>query len=265
MCAKIGRTDFLYQNIMTKAELLAAFAARYSEGARTTFEPVRRRPEKPKRDTSFKHTMYPIKALPELIGLLRTFDDFNRNEKYSIRYLVTLEGKLLLAREGKPDKSIPKHREISPCCLAAGNINFSNDFSMTGITHCSGDFCPDPASMAWPLAVLFLVGHDVSPSFTLEEGRVDAMGNFVLNASHAFHPEEMRAIFPAELSDRILIANRDPSIKVSEYLDPETKAKRSASRWGGFFERGTSPIADLFGTEECTAAIAGAGKPTIFA
>ena len=118
--------------------------------------------------------------------------------------------------------------------------------------------------MAWPLAVLFLMGQVVSPSFTIEECGRDAMGNFVVNASHAFHLEEMRAIVPPALSDTILAVNRDPSIEVSEYHDPEAKSKRSVLRWGGFFEREGPPATGLFGTEEGIAAAAGAGRQPLF-
>ena len=186
---------------MTLEELNASFIACLAK--KTTYDPVKRQPKRPRRDNSYQHILYPIQQLAALTAVLRTVDDDAC--KYSVRYLVTTEGKLLFAQEGLPGFSIPKHRQIREKCLAAGNVYFSDDYkSITKINHCSGDFHPSADSLIWPIAALYLLKAPIAVPFTVETSSVNPQGVFTVEASYSLELKQIDDLLSAEMKTHIL-------------------------------------------------------------
>lgn len=103
------------------------------------------------------HSIYPLCKLNELLNDIKTIDPTEK----TIRYLVDCSNQLWFAREGAPNKTIPAHYQMTgephnvARCLAAGNIEFSADFTrIIMVNHKSGDFRPTFESVQWPLAIL---------------------------------------------------------------------------------------------------------------
>ncbi len=99
---------------------------------------------------SFK--LYPLSDIDELVK------DGNYKK---MRYLITIDGQIILAREGRPSKNIPTHfqmtkkRNISEAeCLVAGNIKVDKDNKICFISNKSGDFEPAPARITWMISAL---------------------------------------------------------------------------------------------------------------
>ncbi|AHE66082.1 hypothetical protein [Legionella oakridgensis] len=206
---------------MTLEELSALFTTRLAEVV--SYAPVPRPPATPRHDRTIKHTLYPIEHLPELIAELEKLDDAEGDKKFSVRYLVDEENVLWLAREGKPGRHIPAHRQMRDNCLAAGNIFFSQDFTeITKINHQSGDFHPDAASLLWPLAILNCMKTTLSNPCVIEVSRITPAGNFEREQELSVTPEEMAFILSgsAVLQEKLLVANQGKIPDIIEYVDP---------------------------------------------
>ena len=220
---------------MTLEELNASFIACLAK--KTTYDPVKRQPKRPRRDNSYQHILYPIQQLAALTAVLRTVDDDAC--KYSVRYLVTTEGKLLFAQEGLPGFSIPKHRQIREKCLAAGNVYFSDDYkSITKINHCSGDFHPSADSLIWPIAALYLLKAPIAVPFTVETSSVNPQGVFTVEASYSLELKQIDDLLTAEMKTHILSANANSITVVIDYKDPSASIfirEPSAKRLSLFF------------------------------
>lgn len=206
---------------MTLKELSALFTARLTEDI--SFAPVRRPPATPRRDRTSKHTLYPIEHLSELITELEKLDDDEGNKKFSVRYLVDEEHVLWLAREGKPGRYVPAHRQMRESCLAAGNIFFSKDFTqITKINHQSGDFHPDAASLLWPLAILNSMKAPLSDSCVIEIGHLSLSGDFEIASELSLTSEEMTFILSDSVAvqEKLIAANHGKTLQIMEYVAP---------------------------------------------
>lgn len=226
---------------MRVSELKIQFSKSYDD--QTTYTPVTRPPQKPSHDRSYRHNIYHVNQLNSLIETLKElscFDENDRLNKYSIRYLVTPDEKLLLAREGKPGRDIPGHKEICNRSLAAGNIFFSDDFSeITKINHQSGDFCPDVGSMVWAIAILLKTNVSLAKKLIIETSYIDEQGGFKVDDNIlTFSRVELVNLIPTKLLAEDLPAlNNDSSVQVNEYKDDSKKRKRY-----GFFNPCSSPF-----------------------
>ncbi len=202
---------------MTLEELIICFRQNLTD--KPFYTPVPRPPRRPMRDSSYTHHLYPIRNLRPLIEILKKIDEEDGDQKYSVRYLVTREGRLLCALEGRPGRSIPEHKQMRASCLAAGNIYFSADFTeITKITHRSGDFHPAVASLVWPIAAVHLSGATLAKRLIVEESNVDDEGRFNTVALHHFTSPMIETLFSAEIRAQIIAANEDTTIEVSESL-----------------------------------------------
>lgn len=205
---------------MTLDDLRELSAVQFAE--HHVYFPLRRPPEAPKKDDSYRHILYPVSRLGDLIDKLRAFDEFeDPDHKYSVRYLVTEAHQILFALEGKPGREIPAHSSISPSCLAAGNMFFSEDYrNVIAINHQSGDFEPRAGSLVWPLAIL--LNTDV-PLARSVEVRTLVNREPLEEVSFEASPEELGAILPAEVNVAALIEANTPDLPViKEYVDPRS-------------------------------------------
>ena len=189
-------------------------------------KPLSRVPDAPKADNSYIHLFYPIKALPELINMISNLDirDGYHN-KFSVRYIVLPRGEIFFSREGKPGHDIPAHRAMGSKCLAAGNIYFSDDYQfITKINHQSGDFHSTQGSLVWPLAAILLTNTAISNPFKLDISHTNASGEFETETLFELTPEELLDLLPEGISERILPANLDATIRFDEF-EPSKKRK----------------------------------------
>ena len=125
-----------------------------------TFYPISRQPNAPKRQKQIDNAtpnVYGLENIADLIQILHTVNAEFPNDplKYSTRYLMENNTDMLVAQEGAPNGRIPRHRDMSSRCVAAGNLYLSQDLQkVIGINHDSGDFEPSMASLIRPLKIL---------------------------------------------------------------------------------------------------------------
>lgn len=116
-----------------------------------TWFPVLRNSD-PRQTSPSPSATYTFEQFNQLIQKLKTLEDGGSDHKYTIRYLMPDKNTILLAREGKRSVEVPGHKNMSNCCIAAGNLYLSQDFkTVIGISHDSGDFLPSMGSLVFPL------------------------------------------------------------------------------------------------------------------
>lgn len=191
----------------------------------------------PKQQVESNHSMYPIR---QYAALSRALNDLSESqEKLSVRYLVSEQNKLLLAREGKPDSSVPMHREIRNCCRAAGNLHFSPDYqAFTKITHESGDFQLDAASLIWPIATLVHMNTPLTNPFTIEICDVDDAGGFHITSQLELNHQQLVELLPSGIAEAFQAANTDETI---EDNDCHRQASIAVSNPHGLFAYTNTP------------------------
>jgi hypothetical protein len=79
----------------------------------------------------------------------------------TIRFLVTMDGKMRFGQEGAPNNKIPAHSQMTETktCVTAGNIIFgldslTNTYKITTITNKSGDFQPVANTLQYAIRIL---------------------------------------------------------------------------------------------------------------
>jgi len=178
------------------------------------YSPVKRPPQTPSSQKSYKHCFYPLLKLDALIAELKKLSDDEDENKFSVRYLVTPDKKIIFAREGREGRDIPAHKSMNSTCLAAGNIFFSPDFKLiTKINHQSGDFHPDMASLLWPLAILSLMKAPLANPFIIEVGG-DPKSTILLEVD----PADIAAFFASsEVEQEMMLQNSSQVIAINEH------------------------------------------------
>ena len=193
----------------------------------TVYEPRHRDPKTPRK--SYKHSIYPLLALPELIQVLRHLpDSYDYEEKYSIRYLVTEEMEILLALEGSPSRVIPAHEEIRSQCIAAGNFFFTQKYdAIYKINHQSGDFRPQASCLCWPIAILTFCN-----TFPLTNDLcIDINHNSERQEEISVDKNQLLSLLP-----QALLQHRNAILAANSNRVVEVKANRSQA---AFFPTGT--------------------------
>lgn len=106
----------------------------------------------------------------ELHRLLACCDENSDDEDNAIviRFAVDKTGNLFFAKEGKPSRSIPGHREMVSECLAAGNLAFK-DNKLVLISNQSGDFKPGFQSLQFVIVTLLNNNIEFSATIRLDE------------------------------------------------------------------------------------------------
>jgi len=107
----------------------------------------------PRKDDAFDYKFYTLDNCQELLEEIKRRKSLG--EAIDVRYLVDKNNILWLAKEGKPSRTIPRHKDMGINCKAAGNLYFDYEtLDLVRLNHSSGDFEPDVNSLMWPLAIL---------------------------------------------------------------------------------------------------------------
>jgi hypothetical protein len=196
------------------------------------FSPCLREPNTPYGERQY--SLFSLDNLPEFVRLLKGLHE--DQPKRSVRYIVTEQNRLLLAREGKPGRHIPEHKEMSSYVRAAGNLYFTPDHTaFNKISHESGDFCLDPSSLVWPIALLIAQNVPLTPTFTIEIKTLNVNNEFVADTEFHLTPAQLRSLLPNGFEDIINTPLPPPSTsgcvtppptklrKRPRYEDNETK------------------------------------------
>ena len=181
-------------------------------------KPVLRPPGRPSRDKSYTHNFYDVSHLSALTQeLLNLGSGYDYNEKYGVRYLVETNGRIVFAREGRPGKYIPGHKQISTRCLAAGNIYFNEDYSkIVKINHESGDFHPGIETLVHPLAILLAtVPHILGRSLDVEVRLVPNSNPEIIT----FNKVDLTACVQENFGEAVLRNTPWESIKTDTVID----------------------------------------------
>lgn len=119
-------------------ELIAGFQRALAAEPRTYFRVHDSRlPRTPDRGI---FNLYPILSLP-----IRTPDE---DDVRVMRYIVTIDNRILFANDGRASYSIPFHTEMADLCIAAGDVFLNRNNQIVEITPSSGHFKPDWTSIA---------------------------------------------------------------------------------------------------------------------
>ncbi len=124
----------------------------------------------------YNHHIYSYGALDVLINRLKNItpdsDELYEQDqltRFSVRYIVDVDGTLWFAQEGETGGTVPAHTDMRDRCYAAGNIFFSQDYeSIIKITNKSGHFKPDNSSLIWAIAALRSVDAPLASNVILE-------------------------------------------------------------------------------------------------
>lgn len=119
-----------------------------------------------------KYVIHTMNTLAELLGEERK----SNNEKIIIiRWVLTPEGELLLAKEGAPTSTIPAHFAMtglshdSAVCKASGNAGFDKEGNLVFLSHKSGDFQPSWDSLQFGLFAFLACGAKFLDKITLQK------------------------------------------------------------------------------------------------
>lgn len=119
---------------------------------------------------------------------IRDLDKIEYDEDYPsmVRFVVTDKHRLIIAKAGRPSKTIPQHQEMlqSAGCIAAGRLYLSNETPRRVIkaTHLNSSYQSDSSTLFWLLTILDLNPTLIHPEFTIPTSEYDASKNaFILN------------------------------------------------------------------------------------
>ncbi|MFY7697461.1 MAG: hypothetical protein ACOVQX_01350 [Legionella sp.] len=213
---------------MTLDELYIKFQQSIEKNTLTVYAPVKRPQQTPHREKELRHRFYPIKQLEALIDVLSKMDDDEDDDyKFSIRYLVTEDKQLLLAREGKEGKYIPAHKTIRNRCLAAGNLYFSRDFKkIIKINHQSGDFQPSIESLLWPLAILYFMQAPLEKNLIIELNK-KSINHTIMSTELIVSDIVLKKLLPHELATTVIEANQATAIEENNYNPQKNRLTNS--------------------------------------
>ena len=207
---------------MTLEELTTLFRKTLSENK--SFFPCMRTPNAPYAKNR-QFSVFSLKQLSEFTSSLTKLPE--GQIKHSVRYVVTHLNTLLLAREGKPGLSIPEHKEMSSYVHAAGNLYLTEDFTaFKKIGHESGDFCLDPSSLVWPIALLIAENAPLAPIFTIEIKALNADNQFEITNVFHLTRKELIELLPPDYKTKLTIASNPTTTTIASTPPRFTLRKR---------------------------------------
>ncbi|GGI89427.1 hypothetical protein [Legionella impletisoli] len=175
--------------------------------------------------------IYPLAQLHELLTVLKGKTQDDDEDDYKIRYLLDTKFNLWFGLEGFPGSEVPAHYQMTgekreeATCFAAGNIQFSRDFTtIEAINNKSGDFQPPFQSIQWALAVLI---HNLELSSTTirlaDELCIESAAPIV---QHRFTLDDVRQWVRLSFSEKLEAFSLQPTvIKTCPYEAPHRRVE----------------------------------------
>ncbi len=115
----------------------------------------------PSPELYYKHHIFPVKLFSLLLTTLQAKPD---HDERSIKLIVNLQKKLLLAQAGPHGTYVPSHKNMAsslmkPSVLSAGLMYLGPQGEVIGLSNENNDFELSVKSLLWPLIIMHLMNN----------------------------------------------------------------------------------------------------------